>query len=115
MDFIREKAGIVFSVLHGSYGEDGTLTGLLERANIPFVGSGSDSMKLAIDKQATTDMLVLHGIQVPKTFAVTDICQIDAMDLVFPVIVKPRDEGSSVSLYKIGDLQELQSVLEKEL
>ena len=111
---ILGENGIVFPVIHGEYGEDGTLQKIFEDAGIPFVGSGSEPMSLTIDKQKTGDRLSSLGFRTPKSFVVTAETDLDSLGLEYPVIVKPKNEGSSVSLYKPASQNELSEVLAKE-
>lgn len=114
-EHIRSKQGIVFPVIHGTFGEDGELARLLENANITYIGSRSKALKLTIDKQETGDFLKSCGIRVPKSFLIREISEIGSIELKYPCIVKPKNEGSSVSLYRAHSKEELASVLEKEL
>lgn len=111
---ILTENGIVFPVIHGEYGEDGALQKILENAGIPFVGSPSESMALTIDKQKTGDHLSRLGFRTPKSFVVTEETELGSLGLEYPVIVKPKSEGSSVSLYKPASVEELRGVLSKE-
>lgn len=115
LEFIQSQNGMVFSVVHGTYGEDGQLTELLEASHIPFVGSDTIAMRLSIDKESTGQVLRDNGVQTPKTFVVMSVQEIDDLVFDFPVIVKPRDEGSSMSLYKVESMDSLLGILEKEL
>lgn len=72
-------------------------------------------MELTIDKQRTGDFLLKQGFRVPKSFEITNALEIHTIDVDFPVIVKPRDEGSSISLYKVQNIDELLTILTKEL
>jgi len=109
----RIQKGIVFPIIHGAYGEDGEIQTLLEKYNIPFFGSGSKAMKLTIDKQKTGDFLTSKRFRTPKSVIVSE--EHTTLDIPFPLIVKPCNEGSSVSLYKVQNPEELQDVLQNEL
>ena len=65
---LAEKRGVevVFIALHGKYGEDGTIQGLLEFLDIPYTGSGVLASALAMDKIRSSELFVLHGFLVPK-------------------------------------------------
>ncbi|MDD5377083.1 MAG: ATP-grasp domain-containing protein [Candidatus Gracilibacteria bacterium] len=112
---ILAKNGVVFPLIHGTYGEDGKLQSLFEQSKVPFIGSGQKAMELTIDKQRTGDFLLKQGFRVPKSFEITNALEIHTIDVDFPVIVKPRDEGSSISLYKVQNIDELLTILTKEL
>jgi D-alanine-D-alanine ligase len=104
--FLKNKCDIVFPVLHGTFGEDGTLQQLLEDAGIPFVGSGSITSRIAINKQLTHDVFSKHGIRTPKSQIISKESLVP--HLSFPIIIKPISEGSSIGIYKCGSLEDYQ-------
>ena len=116
LSFLKEKRVLVIPVIHGTYGEDGILQDLLEKNDIRYAGSVGEVMKLTIDKYATGEILSANAIRVPQS-VVFDRRDPPRYILPFPypVIVKPRNEGSSVSLYKVQDQTKLQEVLAEEL
>jgi D-alanine-D-alanine ligase len=100
---------IVFPLLHGPYGEDGTIQGLLEIADIPYVGSGVLASAVAMDKSFAKPIFASHGIKVAAGFVVrqnqwqaesADI-QKRADQLGYPVFVKPARGGSSRGTTKV--------------
>jgi len=105
----------VFIALHGRYGEDGTMQGLLEQLGVPYTGSGVLPSALAMDKQATKRLWLTHGLPTPR-FAMldagTDFAAVVA-DLGLPLIVKPAREGSSIGLSKVTDAGQMQAAFEK--
>jgi D-alanine-D-alanine ligase len=109
-----QKAGIevAFIALHGRYGEDGTVQGLLEMVGIPYTGSGVLASSLAMDKVATKKMLCYHGIATPD-FAVMrpgQSCQEPSPD--FPLVVKPAREGSTIGISIVHNAEQLNAGLE---
>lgn len=105
----QEKFDRVFIALHGRYGEDGTLQGLLEQLSIPYTGSGVLASALAIDKQTTKNMWLSQGLATPPFVMLhehTDWDQVIA-ELGLPLIVKPAREGSSLGLTKVTSGSEL--------
>ncbi|MFO7611829.1 MAG: D-alanine--D-alanine ligase family protein [Clostridia bacterium] len=113
---------VVFPVIHGTGGEDGVLQGLLETLQIPYVGSGVLSSALCFDKAFAKIIFRHHGIpQVEYICATLDeiesntpaICMAAGMKLGFPVFVKPANGGSSVGIYKAGDLGSLEKAVRK--
>ena len=99
---------VVFPVLHGSYGEDGTIQGLCELAGIPVVGSGSAASALCMDKDRAHKLVSLTGIRVPKSicfesgFAPTaEEGRLVARELGLPLFVKPVKAGSSIGITKV--------------
>jgi D-alanine-D-alanine ligase len=107
------KDSVVIPVFHGSFGEGGELQKLLESHNILYIGSKYTAASLAISKKRTQDVLLQHCISVPKTDLV--VSETQKINIPFPVIVKPNNEGSSIDLYKVHDEQSLQKILIKTL
>ncbi|WP_194848532.1 D-alanine--D-alanine ligase family protein [Candidatus Neptunochlamydia vexilliferae] len=108
---LRAAFDVVFPVLHGPYGEDGTVQGLLELANIPYVGPDQLSSVLCMDKGVTKELLSAAGLPTPQyqIFRVGD--PIDM--LPFPLFVKPAQMGSSVGVSKVSDREALASAIEE--
>ena len=104
-DFLKkEKIDIVLPVLHGEYGEDGQIQKVLEKNKIQFVGSGSKVSSIAIDKDKSNKIYQKNKILIPKSKIIT--FKNPKHDLLYPIIVKPIDEGSSVGLFKIENENE---------
>ena len=105
----------VFIALHGRYGEDGTMQGLLEQLGIPYTGSGVLASALSMDKQATKRLWMTHGLPTPR-FAMlragSDFTAVVA-ELGLPLIVKPAREGSSIGLTKVTDAAQMREAYEK--
>ena len=106
---------VVFPVLHGTFGEDGTVQGLLELAGLPYVGAGVLASAVAMDKEVTKRLLVERGLPVAEYFTVTranhsaqEICG----RLPFPMFVKPANLGSSVGISKVKNCVELEAALD---
>lgn len=113
--FLKKSDALVLQVIHGTYGEDGTLALLLEKNNIPYIGSSSSALILTIDKFKTESLLQNNAISTPKTLILKDIQELVSLELTPPYIVKPNTEGSSISLYKVIDKDELLPIVEKML
>ncbi|MEO6713750.1 MAG: D-alanine--D-alanine ligase family protein [Mycobacteriales bacterium] len=100
---------VVFPLLHGPYGEDGTIQGLLELAGIPYVGSGVLSSAVSMDKEYMKLLLAARGLPVGPYVVVRDAqwrtdpdSAIDAADgLGYPLFVKPARGGSSIGISKV--------------
>ena len=105
------KIDVVFPVLHGSFGEDGTVQGLLKLADLPFIGSNVLGSAVGMDKDVMKRLLRDSGIPVGKFFAlkshetIPDFQKIKK-DLGLPFFVKPANMGSSVGISKINDESE---------
>ena len=103
---------IVFPVLHGRYGEDGTVQGLCELAGIPVVGSGSAASALCMDKERSHRLITLAGITVPKSVSfeyVPSDAELNkaVAQLTLPVFVKPVKAGSSIGVSKLDDYTQI--------
>ena len=113
---------VAFLALHGRGGEDGCLQGMLELMGIPYTGSSVLASALAMDKLKAKEMFRLHNIPTPPYYVATENDLLGDDDLAelhgsfgYPVIVKPRNEGSSIGLAKAGDLRELRCGIESAL
>ena len=107
---------VVFPVLHGPFGEDGTLQGLLEMAGLPYVGSGVLASAAGMDKQFTKVALRDAGIAVAADRVLRrgeSLTREDTETLGLPVFVKPARAGSSVGITRVTDWSQLDTALEK--
>lgn len=110
---------VVFPVLHGKNGEDGTLQGLLELAGIPYVGCGVLAGAACMDKDVCHTMLVAAGVPKTKLIALdrahmTDFAELEqrlASELGYPMFVKPANAGSSVGITKAKDADSLRDAI----
>ncbi len=110
---------IVFPLLHGPYGEDGTIQGLLEIADIPYVGSGVLASAVAMDKSFAKSIFASHAIKTAAGFVVrqrewneeSTAVQKTADQLGYPVFVKPARGGSSRGTTKVKNASELSPAL----
>ncbi len=107
---------VIFPIVHGQGGEDGTLQGLLELAGVPYVGAGVLGSALQMDKEASKRLLAAAGIPVvpwvlirrEELRANPEACASRALDaLGLPVFVKPANLGSSVGISKVKQRSEL--------
>lgn len=98
----REGIEVAFIALHGRYGEDGAIQGLLEIMQIPYTGSKITSSAIAMDKIAANALFKAHGLPTPHTFVLHREASegFDPIQLPFelPCVVKPISEGSSVGV-----------------
>jgi D-alanine-D-alanine ligase len=105
---------VVFPVLHGAYGEDGTIQGLLEMAGIPYVGAGVFASAAAMDKEFTKKLAAADGIPVGP-YAVLrageTLTPADRSRLGLPVFVKPARAGSSYGISKVKSWDELDAAI----
>ncbi|WP_053954780.1 D-alanine--D-alanine ligase [Inediibacterium massiliense] len=113
---LKEIADVVFPVLHGPFGEDGTIQGLLEMADLPYVGAGVLASSLGMDKILSKKIFEKEGLPVGKyTFVMKyqlkediDRCikEIEE-EFSYPVFIKPANLGSSVGISKAHNREEL--------
>jgi D-alanine-D-alanine ligase len=105
---------VVFPVLHGPFGEDGTIQGLLEMAGVPYVGSGVLGSAVAMDKEFTKKLLAAEGLPVGPYAVVragAELAEADRERLGLPVFVKPARGGSSIGISRVDDWAELPAAL----
>ncbi|ERI54139.1 D-alanine--D-alanine ligase [Pseudomonas sp. EGD-AK9] len=104
-----EKIDRAFIVLHGRGGEDGSMQGLLECAGIPYTGSGILASALAMDKLRTKQVWHSLGLPTPRHAVLSSQadCEAAAVELGFPLIVKPAHEGSSIGMAKVDSVEAL--------
>lgn len=114
VEIANEQFDRVFITLHGRYGEDGTIQGLLELLNIPYTGSGVLASALSIDKVVTKQIWLSHQLPTPRYEVLTDNSNWDrvAHHLGLPMVVKPAHEGSSLGLSKVRHIEELPAAYE---
>jgi D-alanine-D-alanine ligase len=111
---------VIFPVLHGPYGEDGTVQGLLELANVPYVGAGVLGSAVGMDKAVMKQLFAAHGLPLAK-YVVTlrrewerdegGVTGRVERDLGYPVFVKPANLGSSVGISKARNREELAAAI----
>lgn len=108
------EVDVVFPVLHGTYGEDGTIQGLLEMAGLPYVGSGVFASAASMDKEFTKKLLAAAGLPQGDHVVLRDadgaVCadpemlsEAERSRLGLPVFVKPARAGSSIGITKVTD------------
>ena len=102
---------VVFPVLHGPYGEDGTIQGLLELAGVPYVGAGVFASAAGMDKEFTKKLLAAEGLPIGDHAVLrprqTSLAQHDKQRLGLPVFVKPARAGSSLGVNRVSTWEEL--------
>jgi D-alanine-D-alanine ligase len=105
IDALTPKPDAVFNALHGRFGEDGAIQGVLDWLGVPYTHSGVRASALAMDKQAAKALFVSAGLPVAagRTVSIEDLEAADPIPL--PYVVKPVNEGSSVgvSVVRVGD------------
>jgi D-alanine-D-alanine ligase len=113
---------VAFIALHGPYGEDGTVQGLLELLGIPYTGSGVLASALAMDKLRSRQVLQANGLPVPAYVAISgsqwtadrpEILRRIARDLGYPCVVKPNSVGSSIGVAVVRHEEALHGAVEE--
>ncbi len=126
-DLVRESGAltasldVIFPVLHGTFGEDGTIQGLLEMADLPYVGSGVLGSAAGMDKDVMKKLFAAAGLpQTPHVTMLRSEWRADAgrcrraieKALAYPLFVKPANLGSSVGISKVHDRGELAAAMD---
>lgn len=124
-DQLKALVDYIYLAVHGRYAEDGTLQGMLEVLNIPYLGSNVFTSAITMDKIKQRDFLELHGIAIPRGITVTPdkinnfteyktqiLNLLEQQKINFPVIVKPHQEGSSLGISIVSQPTELAAALE---
>jgi D-alanine-D-alanine ligase len=119
---LKESIDFAFISLHGKYGDDGCIQGLLELLGIPYTGPGVLASALGMDKHIQQKILAAAGIDVPKSMVVSEDEWLRAPDEMrkklgdsfpLPFFVKPVREGSSVGVGKIENMADLEGVMKE--
>jgi D-alanine-D-alanine ligase len=115
----QTNVDLVFNALHGRYGEDGCIQGLLEILGIPYTGSSVLASSLAMHKIKAKELFRLHNLPTPPYYVLTRERFVSLEEVHgafgFPVVVKPAGEGSSVGVSLAEDLDELEQSCEDAL
>ena len=120
MQLADSQLDVAFLALHGRLGEDGCVQGVLELLGVPYTGSNVLSSALAMDKLKAKELFRLHNVPTPPYYVFgAEHCSAD-LEAVhgsfgFPVIVKPRREGSSLGVARANDLSELAQAIQAAL
>lgn len=114
---VLASVDVVFPVLHGANGEDGTIQGLLELAGIPYVGPGVLASAAGMDKEFTKKLLAVEGLpvgfQIVLRPGVESLTEEQKQQLGLPVFVKPARGGSSIGISRVADWDSFEAALDK--
>jgi D-alanine-D-alanine ligase len=113
-----QRVEVAFLALHGRYGEDGCVQGLLELVGIPYTGSSVLASALAMDKLKAKELFRLHNLPTPPGYLYRRGDGAPAQrhgGFGFPAVVKPRGAGSSLGVTRVGSADELAAALEDAL
>ena len=108
------KLGCAFVALHGWFGEDGTLQGILEEMNVPYTGSGPEACRYGMDKVTSRRRWLAAGLPIPRWQpADPDSVAVRAARMPFPVVLKPVCEGSSLGISIVDAPEQLPAAAEQ--
>ena len=107
--FIENEYDLAYLALHGEYGEDGRIQGLLDIIGKKYTGCSMISSAVSMDKDLTKKIAQAVGVRTPKSYTKENLENIDK----FPIVVKPSTEGSTVGLYICHNKEELLDAVEK--
>ncbi len=116
----KARIDVAFLALHGRLGEDGCVQGLCELLGIPYTGSSVLSSALAMNKVKAKELFRLYNVPTPAAYTISDSDELADLEELhggfgFPVMVKPRAEGSSMGLSRAGSMGELAGAVERAL
>jgi D-alanine-D-alanine ligase len=106
-----EEFDVAFIALHGTFGEDGTVQEILEALRISYTGSGVEASRLAFDKWGLRQLLLRQGVPVPESRLLGRLDPIPQEGVVFPLVVKPVCQGSSIGLSIAEDPESLSAAV----
>lgn len=110
IDLINNKLDIVIIALHGGIGENGSIQGLLECLNIPYIGSGVLGSAIGMNKYITKELLKSSNIKVANSLFIKSKDKLNNIKLAninYPLVVKPNEDGSSVGVKIVNNFEEL--------
>ena len=113
---LREKGiEVVYNAMHGKYGEDGCIQGMLEAMQIPYTGCGVMASSVCMNKEYTKNILKEAGIPLIKSVLVRkgEDYKEKIKELQYPFMLKPVSEGSSIGMYKVNTPQEMEECFKK--
>lgn len=110
---LEKNIEVAYIALHGKYGEDGCIQGLLEVLGIPYTGSGVKASSIAMDKDFTKRILATQGLPIIPSIVVNSFEELKdkEFNLNYPLMIKPVSEGSSIGMEKVNTPDELESAV----
>ncbi len=103
---LKENYDLYINALHGTYGEDGVIQGILDFMGKPYTGSGFLTSAIAMNKIKTKEILSFYRINTPEWQVIENKKDIDKIKLKYPLVFKPEAEGSAVGVYIIKNKKE---------
>lgn len=102
-----QSVDVVFPMIHGKFGEDGSIQGLLELSGIPYVGCDIQSSVICMDKSLAYTVVKNAGIEVPDFQIIQNSDNLETEKFIFPLFVKPARSGSSFGVNKVEEAEDL--------
>ncbi|MFD0895087.1 D-alanine--D-alanine ligase [Luteolibacter ambystomatis] len=109
---LPEGTGLAFNVIHGTFGEDGQLQDILEAKGVPYTGAGSQSSRLAFDKNKAKALFLSHNVPTPLSEIVDVSGGSKLPQMTAPFVVKPPREGSSVGVHIVREQADAEAAME---
>ncbi len=109
---MEEAIDVAFIALHGRYGEDGTIQGLLEIMGIPYTGSGVAASAIAMNKVMAKRVFIAEGLPTPR-FSI--LSTPEEVDIPYPFMIKPADQGSTIGVTKVEREEDLEEAMKEAL
>jgi len=109
---LPEGTGLCFNVIHGTFGEDGTLQELLEKRGMAYTGAGVNSIRVAFDKNLAKEKFVAAGVPTPAAEIVDVSAGVRLPNMAVPFVVKPPREGSSVGVHIVLKEEDVMKAME---
>ena len=112
-EIFSKNFSVAFIALHGAGGEDGKIQSILSKRGINFTGSGIESCSLTFDKSITKKIFKKNGIKTPSFEIVSKNSSLNLknLKLKYPLIVKPSNEGSSIGIFRVYNLNDLEKAI----
>ncbi|MCX7698504.1 MAG: D-alanine--D-alanine ligase [Candidatus Goldbacteria bacterium] len=110
---LKEKIDVALLALHGTYGEDGVIQGILEFHGIPYTGSGVLGSALGMNKIIAKQLFSYNGIPTPKWCVVENINDIEKIKMKFPLVFKPNAEGSAIGVSIVNNKNDAKKAYKK--
>jgi D-alanine-D-alanine ligase len=111
---LRKKIEVAFLALHGRYGEDGCVQGMLEVMGIPYTGSGVAASAMAMDKITAKKVFAYHGVSTPQAYTVKGSATGPA-GVKMPVVVKPASQGSAIGVHIVRKRKDLEGAMREAM
>lgn len=109
----NKRFDLVINGLHGTYGEDGVIQGLLDFLNIPYTGSGLLTSAIAMNKRRTKEILSFYKILTPAWQIIKNKNEIETLRINYPLVFKPEAEGSAIGVYIVKNKEEAKMAFAK--